>query len=116
VVVGAELLGYSHDWDSSVATSGDNDTLSIVFNVKRYFEIRKSIQFYIGGGIGVASIDFDGPSGSATGDDLALQVMGALRFARRRLDFIPRLSRFLQSRRTISATISTFRERVSLVA
>ncbi len=75
VVLGGELLGYSNDWDSSAATSGDNDTLAIMFNVKRYFEIHKSIQFYIGGGIGIASVDLEGPSGSATGDDLALQVM-----------------------------------------
>jgi len=78
VVLGGELLGYSNDWDSSVATSGDNDTLAIMFNVKRYFEIHKSIEFYIGGGIGIASVDFDGPSGSATGDDLALQVMAGV--------------------------------------
>ncbi len=78
VVLGGELLGYSNDWDSSAATSGDNDTLAIMFNVKRYFEIHKSIQFYIGGGIGIASVDFDGPSGSAEGDDLALQVMAGV--------------------------------------
>jgi opacity protein-like surface antigen len=78
VVLGGELLGYSNDWDSSAATSGDNDTLAIMFNVKRYFEIHKSIQFYIGGGIGIASVDLDGPSGSATGDDLALQVMAGV--------------------------------------
>ncbi len=78
VVLGGELLGYSNDWDSSAATSGDNDTLAIMFNVKRYFEIHKSIQFYIGGGIGIASVDFDGPSGSAEGDYLALQVMAGV--------------------------------------
>jgi opacity protein-like surface antigen len=78
VVLGAELLGYSNDWDSSMATSGDNDTLAIMFNVKRYFEIRKTLLFYVGGGIGVASVDFDGPGGSAQGDDLALQVMAGV--------------------------------------
>ena len=78
VVVGAELLGYENDWNSSEPSSGDNDTLAIMFNVKRYFEIRKSIQFYIGGGIGIASVDFDGPGGSAEGDDLALQVMAGV--------------------------------------
>ncbi len=76
--IGGELLTYSNDWDSDVPSSGDNDTLAIMFNVKRYFEIHKSIQFYIGGGIGIAFVDFDGPGGSAEGDDLALQVMAGV--------------------------------------
>ncbi|MDH3670687.1 MAG: porin family protein [Gammaproteobacteria bacterium] len=80
VVLGGELLSYSNDWDSGLATSGDNDTLAIMFNVKRYFEISEPIQFYIGGGIGIASVDFDGPGGSADGDDLALQVMAGVTF------------------------------------
>lgn len=78
VALGVELLSYRNDWDSSIATSGDNDTLATMLNVKRYFEIGKSIQFYIGGGIGIASVDFDGPGGSASGDDFALQVMAGV--------------------------------------
>ncbi len=78
VVLGAELLGYSNDWNSSVATSGDNETLAIMFNGKRYFGIRETLLFYVGGGVGVASVDFDGPSGSAEGDDFALQVMAGV--------------------------------------
>ena len=78
VALGVELLSYRNDWDSSIATSGDNDTLATMLNVKRYFEIGKSIRFYIGGGIGIASVDFDGPGGSASGDDFALQVMAGV--------------------------------------
>ncbi len=94
VVLGGELLGYSNDWDSSAATSGDNDTLAIMFNVKRYFEIHKSIQVYIGGGIGIASVDLDGPSGSATGDDLALQVMAGVTVRAKKVGFYTEVKSF----------------------
>lgn len=94
VVLGAELLGYSNDWNSSAATSGDNDTLAIMFNGKRYFGIGETLLFYVGGGVGVASVDFDGPGGSAQGDDFALQVMAGVTVRGGNIGFYSELKSF----------------------
>lgn len=75
---GAEVFGFSNDWRSNVATSGDNDTFAWMFNLKKYFAPSNTINPYIGAGIGFASADFSGPGGSATGSDFAIQAMAGL--------------------------------------
>lgn len=96
VAIGGELLSYSNDWVSNVGTSGDNDTLVLMFNGKRYFGPTKLVQPYIGAGIGIASVDFDGLGGSSSGEDLALQVMGGISVRRGKLGFYSEL-RWLSS-------------------
>lgn len=78
---GVELLRYNNDWRSGIGTSGDLDTTAFMFNGKKYFvNDRDPIRPYIGAGIGFASVDFHGPGGSASGDDLALQAMAGIDF------------------------------------
>jgi len=84
---GLELLRFTNDWRSNVGTRGDNDTLALLFNVKKYFNASKVVRPYIGAGIGVASVDFTGPGGSASGEDLALQAMGGIEFRGQKVGF-----------------------------
>lgn len=95
VAIGGELLSYSNDWDSNVGTSGDVDTIALMFNARRYFGIGKLLRFHIGGGIGFASTDFEGPGGSVSGDGIALQAMGGLRVQRGKLGFFSELKLFV---------------------
>jgi opacity protein-like surface antigen len=75
---GIEILNYNNDWKSGIGTSGDNNTLALMFNAKRYFSATKSVLPFIGGGVGFASTEFSGPGGSASGDDLALQILAGI--------------------------------------
>ena len=80
VSFGGELLMYGADWSSDFGTGGDLDTLALLFNVKRYFAVSKYVFPFVGAGIGVASLDFDGPGGSASASDLALQAIVGIEF------------------------------------
>lgn len=77
---GLELVRYGNDWSSGIGTRGDNDTTGLLFNAKKYFDVSPSVHPYVGAGIGFAGIDFDGPGGSASGSDLALQAMAGIDF------------------------------------
>ncbi|MFQ6023440.1 MAG: outer membrane beta-barrel protein [Acidiferrobacterales bacterium] len=95
VAIGGEFLSYSNDWDSNVGTSGDVDTIALMFNARRYFGIGKLLRFHIGSGIGLASTDFEGPGGSVSDDSIALQAMGGLSVQRGQLGFFSELKLFV---------------------
>lgn len=87
VAFGAELLLYSNDWRSGVGTTGDNDTLALMVNAKRYFAVSKNVFPFVGAGVGFASVDFTGPGGSASGSDLAVQAMAGIEFRADKIGF-----------------------------
>lgn len=91
VTLGGELLRYKNDWKSSIGTSGDADTTALMFNIKKYFNTSKKVQPYIGGGIGFASTDLNGPGGTGTGDGLALQAMGGVELRFKKVGFYSEL-------------------------
>lgn len=87
VAFGAELLLYSNDWRSGASTTGDNDTLALMVNAKRYFAVSKNVFPFVGAGLGLASVDFSGPGGSASGSDFAMQAMVGIEFRAEKIGF-----------------------------
>ncbi|BAU49472.1 hypothetical protein SVA_2924 [Sulfurifustis variabilis] len=77
--LGVELVRYVNDWDP-VFGKGDNDTTALLFNAKKYFAVSPTVQPYVGAGIGFAGVDFEGPGGSASASDLALQAVAGIDF------------------------------------
>lgn len=92
---GIEILNYTNDWRSGVGTTGDNNTLALMFNAKRYFYATRSVLPYIGGGIGLASTDFTGPGGSASGDDLAFQILAGIEVRGRQAGLYTEVKHFI---------------------
>ena len=90
LTLGGELLGYTNDWDSSIG-SGDMDTGVLMFNIKKYFNTTKKVQPYIGGGVGFAATDLNGPGGTGTGSGLALQAMGGVELRFNKVGFYSEL-------------------------
>ncbi len=88
---GLEYMQFSNDWSSGVGTSGDIDVSAFLFNLKKYFNTRGKVQPYIGAGIGVASLDFEGPGGSASGDDIAFQVVAGIHVRGKKAGFYTEL-------------------------
>lgn len=87
IAFGAELLLYSNDWRSGLGTVGDNDTLALLVNAKKYFAATKHVLPFIGAGIGFTSADFSGPGGSVSASDLALQAMAGIEFRGEKVGF-----------------------------
>ncbi len=93
--LGIEYLQFSNDWTSTAAgTSGDIDVSAFMFNFKKYFNTKHKVQPYIGAGIGFASLDFNGPGGTASGDDIAFQVVGGVHVRGKKAGFYSELKWF----------------------
>ena len=69
---GVEFLSYSND---IIANSYDADTVIVMGTIRKYFDVSKHVQPYIGGGAGVSVVTIVG-SGSGT----AFQGMAGIKF------------------------------------
>lgn len=62
LIIGGEFLAYSTEFTTLGASRHDIDITILFANVKQYFRTDKTIQPFIGGGIGYAVTDTRGPS------------------------------------------------------
>lgn len=69
---GVEFLSYSND---IVANFNDADTVIVMGTVRKYFDVSKHVQPYIGGGAGVSVVTIVG-----TGSGIAFQGMAGVKF------------------------------------
>lgn len=69
---GVELLSYSND---ILASSNDADTVIVMGTIRKYFDVSKHVQPYIGGGAGVSVVTIIG-----SGSGIAFQGMAGIKF------------------------------------
>lgn len=77
---GFEIINYSNDITlingSPPISSISADTMLIMANGKKYFDVSKSVKPFIGGGIGISAVDLNGASASS----IAFQGMAGIKF------------------------------------
>ena len=81
ISLGGELTLYQNDWvtPSNPLSSGEVDTVIVMFNAKKYFAVSDIVHPYVGAGAGVAVTDFSGAiTGNSSG--LAIQAVGGIEF------------------------------------
>lgn len=76
---GLEYLQYENDVTATGSTLRSSmETLAILANVKKYFGPAKTVNPYLGAGVGAAGIDFKGDLITGTAGGLAAQAMGGV--------------------------------------
>jgi hypothetical protein len=81
ISLGGEVTLYQNDWvtPSNPLSSGQVDTVIVMFNAKKYFAVSEIVHPYVGAGVGVAVTDFSGAiTGNSSG--LAIQAVGGIEF------------------------------------
>ncbi len=78
---GVELINYSTFIDSlngsPILANVTVDTLLFMGNVKKYFDVSKSVKPYIGGGVGLTTIEL---SSGGSGSGFAIQAVAGVKF------------------------------------
>jgi opacity protein-like surface antigen len=73
---GIEYISYTNDYASG---TGYADAFQLMANIRKYFDVSKSVQPYVGAGVGVAGVSLGGV-GTGTGAGIGFQVMGGVKF------------------------------------
>lgn len=84
ISLGGEFVKFSSNYAilSPTAANESTDTTVFLANAKRYFLPASSWQPYIGAGLGIAVVDFSGPTISGSTSGYALQAVGGVQWRR----------------------------------